>query len=141
MPRAIVFDQPAMIRKLRSERELAALAPHCAYQWSQLAWPLPTHIAALPPEFSTNRTASLAKAIAKLLQRPHIRPLRIRYRTFFTRRLRSVKHNCLGSLLLIDAGSSPEWQRHAATQLMHAGIHEVYLLSLVDSYMESKKLV
>jgi len=134
MPRAAIFEKAQMVRHLRNQRELAALAPYCAYQWCQLPWPLPSHIAALPPESGGEKVESLAKAVATLLERPYIRPLRIHHRSFFRRTLRGVKHEC-SNLLLIDIGSRPKWQHHAALQLLHAGVQEVYLLVVSDEFL------
>jgi hypothetical protein len=129
--RAIVFEKAQMVRHLRNQRELVTLAPYYAYQWSQLSWPYPSHIAALPPETGSEKVGHLAKAVALLMKRPYTRPLRIHHRSFFRRTLRSRKQECK-SLLLIDVGSSPEWQHHAAMQLMRAGVKEVHLLMLQE---------
>ena len=129
MARAILFEKEEIVRHLRNQRELAVFAPYYIYQWSQLTWPSPSHIAALPPETGAEKVGSLAKAIALLMKKPYIRPLRIHHRAFFRRTLRGVKQECK-SLLLIDINSSPEWQHHAAMQLMRAGVEEVHLLML-----------
>ena len=132
MARAILFEKAQMVRHLRMQRELAALAPYYVYQWSQLGWPFPSHIAALPPETGHEKVELLAKAVALLMGRPYIRLLRIHHRSFFRRRLRGVKGECK-SLLLIDLDSTPEWQHHAAMQLVRAEVKEVHLLMLLES--------